>query len=102
MSDATARRHPVHITWANWLSRAEAVTMVDIALEEVGNRGKANMRMRSHIQSVPRQELAWAHLIEENEGPDHLPLARRQGAAHLESAQIMRTGNDNRIDGSVE
>jgi hypothetical protein len=56
------------------------------------------MRVGAHIQPLPRQELARAHLVEEDEGADHLLLARRQGAADLEAAHIMGAGNDDVLD----
>jgi hypothetical protein len=52
------------------------------------------MRVRANVQPTPGQELARPHLVEENEGPDHLPFVRRQGPAHLEAAHIVGAGQE--------
>src|SRR5215510_4028575 len=49
----------------------------DLALEQVGYRGEADMGMRSHIDTLADQEFCRSHLIEENEGSHHLLLCCR-------------------------
>ena len=55
--------------------------------------------MRAHIDALADQELGRPHLVEEDEGPDHLLLRRRQRAAHLEAAEITRARYDDMLDG---
>src|SRR4029079_16815861 len=44
--------------------------------------GKADMRMRPHVHALAGHVLHRAEMVEEDEGPDHLPLAMRQRAPH--------------------
>ena len=57
------------------------------------------MGMRPHIHPLPGDELHGPEMIEEDEGPDHLALAMRQRAAHLEAAaQIAHARHDDEIE----
>ena len=73
--------------------------MKHLALEQVGDGGQADVGMRAHVDAAADQELGRTHLVEEDEGPDHLLLGRGQGAAHLEAAEIARAGHDHVLDG---
>jgi hypothetical protein len=46
------------------------------------------MGVRTHIHAVTRRHSGRSHLIEKDEGPDHLPLTRWQGTMHGEIADI--------------
>lgn len=62
--------------------------MHDLAVEKVGDGCKADMRMRADVDAATGEgDPRGSDLIEENEGADHLPLRRWQGAAHLEAAR---------------
>jgi hypothetical protein len=50
--------------------------------------------VRPHVQTLPGEELARPHLVEEDERADHLPLACGQGAADLEAADVVGAGDD--------
>ncbi len=52
------------------------------------------MRMRAHVDPLPRGEAHRPHLIEEDERAHHLPPAMGQGAAHLEAAEVAGTRHD--------
>src|SRR5689334_24553515 len=56
MGDALARCHPVHLSRPDCLFAVEAVAMHDLALEQISDRGKADMRMRADVD-VARQAL---------------------------------------------
>ena len=56
------------------------------------------MRMRPHIDPLAGHELHRPHLVEEDEGSDHLALAMRQRAAHLETAEITRPRHDHEFE----
>jgi hypothetical protein len=45
--------------------------------------------VQPHVQPLASQELARPHLVEENEGAEDLPLRGREGASHLEAADIV-------------
>src|ERR1700761_8043195 len=67
VGDAASGRHPVHVAGANGLSAAQAVTVQNLAVKQVGQGGKADVWMRPHVQPAADQELAWSHLVKENE-----------------------------------
>ena len=59
--------------------------MHDLAVEQIGDGGKPDMRMRPHVEPVAGAELGRPEMIEENERPDHARARRRQCAAHREA-----------------
>ena len=59
--------------------------MDDLAVEQIGDGGEPDMRMRAHIEPGAGAEFSRAHLIEEDEWPDHAGARRGQGAPHLEA-----------------
>ena len=56
--------------------------MEDGTGEEIGDGGKADMRMRAHVEAVAGGKLHRAELVEEDEGADHAPLRGREYALH--------------------
>ena len=98
MGDAGAGGHPVDVAGHDRLVGAEAVAVQDLALEQVGDGGEADMRVRAHVEAASGEELAGAHLVEEDERADHLALARRQGAADLEAAEVVRARQQDEFD----
>src|SRR5205823_324578 len=57
------------------------------------------VRMRPDIDALPGDELDRSHLVEEDEWADHLPLGMRQGATHLETAEIAGPRHDHQFEG---
>src|SRR3954469_21912858 len=94
MGDAAASRHPVDSTGADRLHRAKAVAVHDLTLEQVGDGSQPDMRMGPNIQPVSNQELRRSHLVQKDEGTDHAPLDRGQGAADLKAPDIAGTRYD--------
>src|SRR6185503_15069800 len=91
--------HQVHRAGRDLLDVAFAVAMHDRAVEQIGDGGEPDMRMRPHVHALAGDELHRAEMIEEDEGTDHLPLAMRQRAPHHESvAEIARARHDNEIE----
>lgn len=72
--------------------------MHDLAIEQIGDGREPDMRMRADVDTATGEELRRTHLIEENEGADHLPFCRRQRAAHLEPAEVVGAWNDDVLD----
>jgi Tfp pilus assembly protein PilF len=81
---------------------ALAVAVHDPAVEQIGDGGEADVRVRAHVDALARHELHRAHLVEEDEGADHLALAVRQGAAHLEPPRSRARGTITRSSASQE
>jgi len=95
MGDAAARGHQVHRARLDLLDIALAVTVHDRAVEQIGDGGKPDMRMRAHVHALAGHELHRPEMIEKDERADHLPLAVRQRPAHLESiAEIAGARHD--------
>ena len=99
--DAAARAHPVHVAGIDGLHRAEAVAVVDGAVEQVGDGRKPDMRMRPHVHAFPDREFGGPHLVEEDERSDHAPSRDGQGAAHREPAEIARAWHDHLFDAAA-
>ena len=97
MGDAAPGGHQVHRAGRDLQSIALAVAMKDRAFEEIGDGGQADMGMRPHVHALPRDELRGAHLVEEDERPDHLPPAVRQGAAHGKAAEIAHPRHNDKL-----
>src|SRR5207237_6674831 len=74
------------------------VAMKDLSLEQVGDRREIDVRMRTHVDALIGQKLGRAHLVEEDEGSDHLALERRQGAANLHLPKVDGPRYDQRFD----
>jgi hypothetical protein len=72
--------------------------MKKLATIKVGDSAEADVGMRANIDTLTGNEFCRSRLIEENEGTDHLPLWRRQGAAHLEITEVARARDDQRLD----
>ena len=97
MGDAAPGRHQVHGAGRDLQRIAFAVAMHDAAVEQIGHGRKPDVRMRAHVHALAGDELHRSHLIEEDEGTDHLPLAVRQRAAHFEAAEIARARHDDQL-----
>ena len=98
MGDAAPGRHQVHGARRDLQRVALAVAMHDAAVEQIGDGRKPDMRMRAHIHALPGDELHRPQLVEEDERPDHLPLAMRQRAAHLEAAEVAGARHDDEFE----
>ncbi len=73
--------------------------MHDLAVEQEGDGGEPDMRMRPHVDALAALELGRPEMVEEDERADHAPAAVGQGAAHGESAQIDTARNNHQFDG---
>ena len=73
MNDAATRGHPVDLAWTDRGGGPEAVAMHDLAVEQEGDGGEADMGMRPHVDALAGAELRRPEVIEEDERPDHAP-----------------------------
>jgi hypothetical protein len=99
MHDALAGGHQVDFARPDRQRRSEAVAVEDLAVEQVGDGGEADMRMRAHVDALSKLELGGSHLVEEDEGADHLLADRGQGAPHAETAEVFRRRHNDLFDG---
>src|ERR1700734_190423 len=99
MHDAAPGGHPVHRAGPDRHRGAEAVAMHDLAVEQVGDGGEPDMRVRPHVDAVAGLEHRRPEMVEEDERPDHARTPRRQRAMHLEAAEIDRARYDQLLDG---
>ena len=99
MGDAAAGGHQVHRAGLDLLDVALAVAVHDAAVEQIADGGKPDMRMRAHVHALAGHELHRAEMIEEDERPDHLPLAVRQRAPDLKPvAEIAGARHDDEFE----
>jgi hypothetical protein len=93
MGDAAPGRHPVDVAVTNRLLRAEAVTVDDLALEQVRHCRQADVRMRRHVEPLPHREPT-IHLVEEGEGADHAARRRWKDATDSDSPEVAGARSD--------
>src|SRR5580658_4797414 len=99
MDDPAAGNHPVDLTGPNRLYGAEAVSMHDLAVEQVGNGGQADVRMRSYIEPGARPELRRTHLIEKYKWTNGAALTRGQRAAYMKAlTELAQRRNNDGLD----
>ena len=67
MHDAAPGRHPVDGAGPDRQRGAEAVAMHDLAVEQIGDGGEPDMRMRPHVDAVAGLEHRRAEMVEEDE-----------------------------------
>ena len=72
--------------------------MADVAVEKVGDGRKPDMRVRADVERLVALQHRRAEPVEEDERADEPSLRVRQRAAHLEAAEILRAGDDHRLD----
>ena len=88
MRDAAAANHPVYVTRLYRLRKAQAVSVQESALEQIGDGREPNVGMRAHVQPLPGLEIDTAQVIVENERPNELSLSAGQNTAHEEAAHV--------------
>ena len=98
MHDAAAGGHPVDFARPDRHRGAETVAVHDLAVEQIGDGGKPDMRMRPHVEPVAGAEFRRSEMIEEDERADHARSRGRQRAAHREVAEIDRARHDHLSD----
>src|SRR6185437_1898354 len=95
MSDAAARRHPVHIAGTDILHRAQSVAVHLRAIEQIGDGGKPDMGMGPHIDAPAGWEIHRAEIVEEDKGADAAPRGLRQEAGDEKTvAQVVCFSGD--------
>ena len=70
MGNGSARGHPADFTGAYLLVRAQAVFVLQLSFEQIGQSRQANMRMLSDIHPVAGRIVSAQHMIEKYKGTD--------------------------------
>ncbi len=83
------------------LHGAEAVAMLDRAVEQIGDGGEVDVRVRPDVHALARRQPRRAELVDEDERPDHRPLACGQRPVDLEIAKIVGDRRDGHRDYGV-
>ena len=86
VDDAAPGRHPVDRAGLDPLHDAGRVAVHDRALEQVGERRQADVRMRPHVVVGAGRDVDRPEVVEEDERADGAPVGRGQQAAHDEAA----------------
>jgi hypothetical protein len=76
---------------------AQAIAVQDFSVEQIDDRGEADMRVRPHIETPALAQYHRAHLVKEHERPDHPPLRRWQRAAHFETVAKISGARHDRV-----
>ena len=63
--------------------------MVDGAGEQISDRRQVDVRVRADVDAPAGRQPRRAHLVEEDERPDHGPLLVRERAVYLEPAKVV-------------
>src|SRR6185437_2587919 len=91
MNDAAAGGHQIDLARPDRDCGAKAIAVHDLAVEQIGDGCKPNMRMRPHIETFAGAEFGGSEMIEEDERPDHARACGGQRAAYREAvAEIDR------------
>jgi hypothetical protein len=81
--DAVAGGHDVELAWSYHRLRAEAVAMLDFAVEQPADRLQAGMRMSPDLHTRRATDVLRTVMIKEAPGADHADLPVWQGACHF-------------------
>jgi len=92
MNDAVPGGHPVDVARRDRLHGAEAVAVQDFALEQIGDRRQADVRMRAHVDSGTRREIRRTHVIEKDERADHAVRHPGEHSPHRKPAEVAGVG----------
>ncbi len=93
MDDAAACGHPVDVARPDNLLAAEAVTVGQLALEQIGDGGEADLRMGRNVQPLPRSQCRRSHVIEKHEGAHRSVLLERQDPPTMPFRTIIITAS---------
>ena len=73
--------------------------MHDLPFKQIRDRRKTNVRVRPHLDTLPRRKFGRPHVIEKDERPVHLSLAGGQYTSHREAAEILCLRLNDKLDG---
>ena len=98
MRNSTAGRHEIHCPGRNLERIPLTVAMHNSSVKQIGNRRETDVGVGPHVEAMSRKELGWSHLIEEDEGSNHLALVAGQSTTDFEAiAQIAYARHDDKL-----
>jgi hypothetical protein len=74
------------------------IVWIHLTLDQIGERGEADMRMRSRVDAFASAEDGGTESVEEDEGADHPALGRRQSAADFEATEVANCRQEHLLD----
>ena len=89
VDDAAARGHPLHVAGAEAAAVAEAVAVLDVAGEHVGDRLDAAVRMPRETRRGSRRVVV-AEVVEQQERIELAGVAEAEGALQLDAGALER------------
>ena len=92
MDDSGAGGHQIDRAWPDHLVGADAVAVADRAVEQIGDRGEVDVRVRANVHAAAGGQSRRAELVDEDERADHRSFERRENAVDLEIAEVVGTG----------
>src|SRR4051812_3745778 len=99
MNDAPPRGHPVNLAWTDRSVGPETVAMDDLAVEQEGDSGEADMGMRPYVDALAGAKFSGSEVIEEDERADHAPVDMGERAPYREVTDIHAARHHHKIDG---
>ena len=87
MHDAAAGRHPLHVARAEHALVAEAVAVIDLAGQDIGDRLDAAMRMPGKAGLV-LVGIVVAEIVQQQERIELLGVAEAEGAAQMHAGAL--------------
>ena len=100
MQDAAAGRHPLHVAGAELAAVAEAVAVLDVAGQHVGDGLDAAMRMPGKAGAVFVGTVV-AEIVEQQERIEFGGVAEAEGAAQIHAGAFHGgLGRDDALDGT--
>jgi hypothetical protein len=78
-------RHQIDLTGADGLNITFAVAVDDLAIDQVGQRGEADVRMGPRIEALSGTKGDRAEAVEEDKRTYHPPLRGGQRTSHLKT-----------------
>src|SRR5258705_6859431 len=101
MDDAPARGHQIDRPGLDHLVRADAVAMLDRAVEQIGHGREIDMRVRADVHALAGWQPRRPELVDEDERPDHRSLLTRKRPMDFERAKVVGDGDDGLEEGIV-
>src|SRR5688572_7506044 len=95
--DAATRDHPVYFARADALHRPHAVSVQHVALEEVGDGGEADVRVRPYVDVHVGSSQDWAEMVEEDEGPYEPSMGEWKHAPNVDGPEAARARGDDEL-----
>jgi hypothetical protein len=90
----------VDVAWSDRGNAPHAVPVDGLALEQIRDGRKADVRVRRDVETVPGRHRVRPHVVEEHEGPDGTVPDGRQHAAHRLPPDLARPAGNRRFDGA--